>query len=622
MPPTEVFEIASIPFEFTNDSRIECREGVLTAMLTAEAQPFDASRHSAFKDQSGVIQPRVRIRRLTFPTAAVERTLQSPNVEHELNLDGFSGIFTARFEGTLQVADGWLVIDGMVRSLQAGHSAPLLIRKQFEPGPVDPRLHRHCDLSYALSLDPQLVRSLALLQSGLSVPTALFQLHHLEELTLRYFSDERLPDLFDQLPELARLTIMNVPVKELPPSLGALQALTELTLYDTQLERLPDSVCNLTALRRISIDSSQLSETPDGLFRLPALRSISLSGNRLASLPESVGANAILQEIWLEGNPFIRLPRSLANVPRVSIEAKYKPLYTKASYKSRNRKRIDQSKFNAAGDKERAALLAREVSKHGLLDYRADLLKLARRAVMFITTDPDDYSIAGSTRIGGAADLPRSAEYPTIDDEPVTFLAQINLADIQAYQEYLPRTGLLSFFASLVDEEEFAPAVKVLYSPDTSDLVRHDSIPAAACGNHSFQGFRTVAAPCCSLPFASDFERRLLQTNHGLAAIAKDAELKSRYENVCNSMLPEPMRNRHHKHCINTFVYAQTATAEELACEVHGGVPEEWLVLLSLASDDPPGFCFVDGGTLTFCVHKRDLAIADFSKVVASIESG
>lgn len=623
MSTQETFEIAAISFEFSPDSRAECRDGVLNAVFIAEAQRFDGARHGAFKDQSGVVQPIVRIRELTFPLATVERTLQFPEAADQVSmtLEGFSGMFQPRFAGTLQVADGWLVLDGSLEPIRPEQRTPLLIRKRFNPGPVDPRLHVHTDLAYALSIEPTLVRRLALLQSGGSVPPALFQLRHLEELTLRYFSDETLPDRFERLPELKRLTLMNMPFKELPPSIGALTALTELNIYDTHLDHLPDAVRNLSALESVSIRASRLREVPDCLFRLPALRSIGLTWNKLASLPESVGTTAALQEIYLEGNLFVSLPQSLANVPEVFIEAKFKPLYTKAAYKSRNRKKINQSLFTAATNIELAGSLDREIGNYGLLGYRADLLKVAHRAVVLHTTDADDYSTVGNTRFGGDPDLPRAVEYPMVDDEALVFLAQLDLAEVAPHQEYLPRAGLLSFFALLVEEEDFAPAVRVFYFPDTSDLVRRDSRHIAACQQKPFRGFRAIATPCSSLPFLTGVERQLFPTGERLAAIEENDDLRSRYEDLCNALLAEQIRNRNDRHGINTFVYAQVHTPEQLACEVHGGVAEEWMVLLSVASDDNPGFCFVDGGTLTFCIHKRDLAIADFSKVVASIES-
>jgi hypothetical protein len=50
----------------------------------------------------------------------------------------------------------------------------------------------------------------------------------------------------------------------------------------------------------------------------------------------------------------------------------------------------------------------------------------------------------GQSRFGGVPDLPPHTEWPTRDDRPLAFLAQINLTEIAAAA--LPGTGWLLFF--------------------------------------------------------------------------------------------------------------------------------------------------------------------------------
>jgi hypothetical protein len=73
---------------------------------------------------------------------------------------------------------------------------------------------------------------------------------------------------------------------------------------------------------------------------------------------------------------------------------------------------------------------------------------------------------------------------------------------------------------------------------------------------------------------------------------------------------------------MNAHVFTQSETPEEEASRQAGGLPAEWVNLLTLVSADPrPGFCFWDAGTLTFCIHEKDLALADFSRTVWHLES-
>lgn len=63
-----------------------------------------------------------------------------------------------------------------------------------------------------------------------------------------------------------------------------------------------------------------------------------------------------------------------------------------------------------------------------------------------------DLSI-GTTRLGGAPDLPPGTSWPSFEDRSMAFVAQVNLADVAPLDErgLLPPAGLLSFFCSTAD---------------------------------------------------------------------------------------------------------------------------------------------------------------------------
>ena len=60
-----------------------------------------------------------------------------------------------------------------------------------------------------------------------------------------------------------------------------------------------------------------------------------------------------------------------------------------------------------------------------------------------ITLKPEDYATIGSTRLGGAPDLPPDIDYPMTEGRLWHFYAQINLEEIAGLQSWLPRTGRL-----------------------------------------------------------------------------------------------------------------------------------------------------------------------------------
>jgi Domain of unknown function (DUF1963) len=72
-------------------------------------------------------------------------------------------------------------------------------------------------------------------------------------------------------------------------------------------------------------------------------------------------------------------------------------------------------------------------------------------------------------------------------------------------------------------------------------------------------------------------------------------------------------------HSINAHVFTQHESPQEQAAATFNGQTHEWMNLLCLESIGD--FNFWDAGTLTYSIHQQDLAIADFGRVVTSIES-
>jgi uncharacterized protein (TIGR02996 family) len=86
----------------------------------------------------------------------------------------------------------------------------------------------------------------------------------------------------------------------------------------------------------------------------------------------------------------------------------------------------------------------------------------------------------GTSKFGGRPDLPAAAQWPEYEGEPLTFLAQFNLAELHKspVARPLPATGLLSLFCLYNYEEDFDDGNwRLLYHPDTSGLVRREQHP-------------------------------------------------------------------------------------------------------------------------------------------------
>jgi Domain of unknown function (DUF1963) len=66
----------------------------------------------------------------------------------------------------------------------------------------------------------------------------------------------------------------------------------------------------------------------------------------------------------------------------------------------------------------------------GLSRHRDALVALARRSVRLVPELAEERELPhGTSRIGGRPDLPATTQWPLFDDAPLSFVAQINLAE-------------------------------------------------------------------------------------------------------------------------------------------------------------------------------------------------
>lgn len=107
--------------------------------------------------------------------------------------------------------------------------------------------------------------------------------------------------------------------------------------------------------------------------------------------------------------------------------------------------------------------------------YKSALVKEVKPSIRLKTTGKACPEI-GKTKLGGCPDLPANINWPKskYDDLPMSFLGQLNLAEISAYDELeqLPKEGILYFFFDVGSADEGT----VIYSTE-SDLARKSFPP-------------------------------------------------------------------------------------------------------------------------------------------------
>jgi hypothetical protein len=233
-------------------------------------------------------------------------------------------------------------------------------------------------------------------------------------------------------------------------------------------------------------------------------------------------------------------------------------------------------------------VLAARFADAGLGD---EFERITERCVWMIPTRVDESKLAiGGTKLGGHPDLPAATEWPRVKREPLTFLAQISLAEVNKLlpKGQLPTSGLLSFFMGNNPEGAagYCENMRVILTSTRSKLVRHE-VPEDFV-DVIYQAATVTLHPGLSLPSPS---------NRHLTKRLKGARRDSYEQEVYGEplLLPQLLGYRVHGY-----------DAEE---------PATARMLLQLPGDDQTEMQFGDVDALSCFIAIKKLAERDFGKV-------
>ncbi|GKS92232.1 DUF1963 domain-containing protein [Acidovorax sp. SUPP2539] len=634
----DVFRIDDLAFAFPRKTMPSIGSGSnigdeLTIDLQAQARKADAAARPHLVDDhkvyfrfsmkgvyvAGVPTGRIRFENDREP--AHQAYLWSGGLRHDLKL-----------WGELVLEQGWVGFSGYLQADGAGHRYPVRIARKLTLGALEWENYRFTSLDELSSAPADVPRHLHLSNlPGPTLPDALFAYPALRSLSLYYDEDadaahgvRELPEALASLAQLEELNIVRAgALARLPAALGTLRALRRLHVTGTAIEALPPELLSLP-LEHCVLDNNALAQLPDSRF--PAtLKALSLARNQLQTVPASIAALPALRSLNLTGNPLTALPAGLERIEQLDLELPKKHTLLDYRYKGANGQgtiAFDEDAFFVRSDPLLMQRLAHALDSDARwARYRDGMQALAWRAVALATDAPDDYGTRGNTRFGGLPDLPPGMAYPRHTDadgttRPMLFLAQLDCAQLAPLQRYLPRSGVLYFFIS--DQEDLVP--RVFHYDGPSAALRS----AAELSGDAMQfededvsmPYRANAASWISVPHFYSDDAYCQGAAEGLG------ELEEAYE------LVESLRGRLEAqsavqplHGVNSHVFKQHDTPLTEAANRLRGRPEDFMVLLRVASDPKPGFCFWDAGEVYFVIHKSDLAKQDFSNVHCGLES-
>ena len=274
------------------------------------------------------------------------------------------------------------------------------------------------------------------------------------------------------------------------------------------------------------------------------------------------------------------------------------------------------------------------LSNVGLSRIQADVLKLLQESIR-LTPHPlgDTLPPPGVSHLGGVPDLPAGVTWPAWKDAPMSFIAQVDLADLANFSpaQDLPKSGLLSFFYDAAQETYGADpgdrgGWQVLYFPPAPpkeggvhwfsrgdpQLIKTVPFPAGLPANARFKPSRLTFASEYTLPGAPS--QYLPGLNWSQDEIERYEEFQAGFPSAedrktlhfrmfgCPDQIQDDMQ-------LQCALYANGASEAQAAAHKDG-----WQLLLQVDSDETIGMRWASYGMLYFWMEKAALQNRQFDR--------
>lgn len=223
----------------------------------------------------------------------------------------------------------------------------------------------------------------------------------------------------------------------------------------------------------------------------------------------------------------------------------------------------------------------------------------------------EQLKVLGQTKLGGMPDLPSGQKWPGWNNKPLSFLAQVNLGQLNQLnlENDLPPEGILYFFfdgsqeiwGSSIEEKD---GWKVLYTSIESNELIKTEFPKNLIKDYRYSEMNMSFEVEDSYP---NWENDVVQnSNLSEKAIANYIEYyyELNGENTVTKLLGYPN---------------QIQGDMQIGCALiendNSIDKKDWILLFQLDSEDKNGMMWGDAGRLYFWIKKEDLKNKNFDDV-------
>ncbi len=566
------------------------------------------------------------------------RFVDGKSENHDIYLwdDGFD--YPLEFNGLVEFKQGWVGLVGVLKpSWDRNPQFRIEIAKKIDVAKLNWSNYRFKSLQEIEGIDPQSVRYLELSNPDFRVlPPQITSLTGLRSLTIHRINPDwndnspgpqlELTEQLSRLTKLDYLSIFGFSLAPLPDSIGKLKNLNSLHLSNCSLSSTPNSLWQLPKLSLLALDRNQLRELPESI-QLKQLTSLDLSDNLLPTLPAQLGELPLLGSLKLKGNPLSQLPVSFKTVAEVDLSIEEKIRLLDFHYQGADGRGLtpwDDSHFECETREAKLLALPASLQKSLKAEQLEALLFLVKKEIFLCHHQAETYENTGNTRFGGWPDLPKSWTYPRWEQQEdgqsvsycMEFIAQLNCAELASYQSFLPRQGILYFFLSSVQEFQ----ARALYASEAlcRELCSGKSLNFESGDFYDFaeppyEAFNITVEARATLPNFYSASSNSYRFRERSSPLGDQPEILEQIDDQLSD------QEKISSHSLNAHVFTQNESPEHQAALAFGGYPQDWVVLLKVASLG--SFQWWDAGELFFVIHKSDLAKGDFSNVFCSLES-